>query len=48
MTPRTLDVPELSTIEPTETLAEYHHRVRPAKPARRWRVVLHTLTSFRN
>jgi hypothetical protein len=35
MTPRTLDVPELSTINPDETLREWRRRVKPAKRTRR-------------
>lgn len=33
--PRTIDVPELSTIEPNETLRDYGRRVRYAKRTRR-------------
>lgn len=35
MTPRTLDVPELSTIQPNETLKQWRRRVKPARRTRR-------------
>lgn len=35
MTPRTLDVPELSTLRPDETLKQWRKRTRPAKRSRR-------------
>lgn len=47
MTPRTLDVPELSTIEPTETLRQWRARVAPRKPHGRIRVLIHALTTWR-
>lgn len=45
MSPRTIDVPELSSIRPTETLREWRRRVdaRPAKRTRRlfWSSLAH-------